>query len=246
MTVGFLAYKETGEDPLHLFDKNLKEKLTQLNEQGEGTKVILADQYAFAPTYAGHDHQVPIDIEKHNKPVSEFLSKLDASKVDLLIVPGFIPPMSGPMRTNQTSRNRLNWAVLEANKKNWPIFLLTGGNVKPDGTPFNEALEMKKYLMKNHQVPEFLIALEPYAQNTVTNLRNAGRFMLVQGIKEARVVTTLIQNLYIGFADTSTFMIRSRALLGYEVGELELIDENQTRFVPSEKVLQKSDSKVDP
>lgn len=137
-------------------------------------------------------------------------------------------------------------AVKEMNHSKTAVVLLSGGNVKPEGTPFNESIEMKKRLKEVHGVPEFRIAIDPNAQNTVTNFRNAGRFMLAHDIEEARVVTTFIQNFYISFPVMTFFETRSQDLLGYEVGNFSMTSLGTSQFKPSQSVFEKGSDPKDP
>ncbi|HEX6189911.1 MAG TPA: YdcF family protein [Pyrinomonadaceae bacterium] len=56
-----------------------------------------------------------------------------------------------------------------------PLIILSGGHVHPMQTPFNEAIEMKKYVMDKFKIPEKSILIDPYARHTTTNFRNAAR-----------------------------------------------------------------------
>ncbi len=241
--VGFIAYKESSRDPV--FKIQSSQQSSPLDHSQ--LRPIPPEQYAYANVQQAHDHGEPIDLSKENAEVSRYIQSLNnQSRLSFLIVPGFIPPFGEAMSLNATMKKRLNWAVKLMQEGEASVILVSGGNVKPEGTPFNEALEMKKHLMAFHKVPERFIAIDPYAQNTVTNLRNAGRFMLAHDIKRAKVVTTFVQNIYVGFPTLTLFLWRSRWLLGFEVGKLSYIDERQTAFKPSLKVFQKGPSKVDP
>ena len=69
----------------------------------------------------------------------------------------------------------------------------------PDKTPDAEAIEMKKYLMEAHSIPEAAILVDPHARHTTTNLRNAARMMLRSGAppeKPLLVASDLIQSVY--------------------------------------------------
>ena len=63
-----------------------------------------------------------------------------------------------------------------------PLIILSGGHVHPMQTPFNEAIEMKKYVMEKFKIPEKSILIEPYARHTTTNFRNAARLVFRYGI----------------------------------------------------------------
>lgn len=101
-----------------------------------------------------------------------------------------------------------------------PLILVSGGFVHPNQTPYAEAIEMKKHLMREFGVPESAILVDPHARHTTTNLRNAARQIFRYGIppdKPALVTTDPGQSRYIeepGFAD------RCRRELGYVPHEL--------------------------
>jgi hypothetical protein len=95
-----------------------------------------------------------------------------------------------------------------------PFVLLSGGHVQPDGTPWSEAMEMKRYLMQELGVPEDQIIVDPWARHTTTNLRNAARVLAHLGISMDRpilVTSDIFQSAYIAF------LIADRSLeeLGY-------------------------------
>ena len=95
-----------------------------------------------------------------------------------------------------------------------PFILLSGGHVHPSAdTPYSEALEMKKYLMAAHQVPENAIIVDPHARHTTTNLRNTSRQLLRYGFppeKPALISTDTLQAFYIIHLD-----VRCNDELGY-------------------------------
>ena len=206
--------------------------------------------YHFGAGTNALDNGKLIDIDKENKEVIKFILNYQEVYQDnpkIFIVPGFMPSnIDKPVKISDLAKYRLNSAAKRLLENPGSVIFVSGGNVNPKGTPFNEAIEMKRHLMKEHKVPEFLIAIDPNAQNTVTNLRNAGRFLLALKLRQAIVVTTLVQNLYISFATASGFDSRSRKLLGYEVGEVTFKSLKEAVFTPSNKVLDKSDSLIDP
>ena len=84
-----------------------------------------------------------------------------------------------------------------------PFILVSGGNVHPYKVRYNEAVEMKRYLMVLG-VPESAILMDPHARHTTTNMRNTARIMFRYGFPMDRpsiTVTTPAQSKYI-YADT--------------------------------------------
>jgi len=73
---------------------------------------------------------------------------------------------------------------------------------------------MKKYLVIELDIPEYVILVDPHARHMTTNLRNAARIMFRNKIPTERhslVITNTFQSFYI------TYMIDERCLeeLGY-------------------------------
>ncbi|MEI9947142.1 MAG: YdcF family protein [Chitinophagaceae bacterium] len=71
-----------------------------------------------------------------------------------------------------------------------PFIIPSGGRVHPYKTIYNEAYEMKKYLMEQLKVPENAIIMDPHARHTTTNLRNAARLIFRYGIPFDKVALT--------------------------------------------------------
>lgn len=82
-----------------------------------------------------------------------------------------------------------------------PFLVVSGGNVHPARTPHNEALEMKRELIRRYDIPEAAIIMEPYARHTTTNFRNTARLMIRYRFpldKDALVTTSSGHSLYAG------------------------------------------------
>ena len=97
-----------------------------------------------------------------------------------------------------------------------PFLVVSGGNVHPARTRFNEAIEMKRELMMRYGIPEASIIVEPHARHTTTNFRNTARLMIRYGIpldRDALVTTSTGHSQYAGGP-----MIRDKAQaeLGYQ------------------------------
>lgn len=82
-----------------------------------------------------------------------------------------------------------------------PFIIVSGGNVHPNRTPFNEAIEMKRLLIAHHAIPADRILIEPHARHTTTNLRNSARLLFAAGFPTDRpslIVTDPTTASYIG------------------------------------------------
>lgn len=103
-----------------------------------------------------------------------------------------------------------------------PLILLSGGYVHPNQTPYCDALEMKKQLLREFGIPESAVLIDPHARHTTTNLRNAARIIYRYGVppaKPALITTDPGQSRYIedpGFAERCR---RELGYLPYELGK---------------------------
>ncbi len=199
-----------------------------------------------APASAATTNGQPIATGEENRAALHRLQAL-LKKPTLIVVPGFTPVKTTiPIQLHEVSQRRVRTALEQAPKNR--LFLFSGGNVHPEGTPYNEAYEMKQFAMRSLEVPEEEIVIDPYARHSTTNLRNAGRFMKVFGFKKATIVTSFDQAFYYGFQIISTFELRCRSELGYSLGEMKALDLDLSRlsFSPSDDVDRPGDDPLDP
>lgn len=115
-----------------------------------------------------------------------------------------------------TGALRLRLAARRYQKGLAPFILVSGGNVHPNKTPFNEAIEMKRQLVELYGIPENAILVDPHARHTTTNLRNAARILFRAGApmdRDVLVTTSESQSAYI---DSEIFRTRNRTELGYQ------------------------------
>jgi hypothetical protein len=96
-----------------------------------------------------------------------------------------------------------------------PLIILSGGHVHPMQTPFNEAIEMKIYVMEKFKIPEESILIEPHARHTTTNFRNAARLVFRYGIPaDLKALVTSSED-HIAITTKEGFRIRCSTELGY-------------------------------
>jgi hypothetical protein len=161
----------------------------------------------------------------------------------LIIVPGYTPVKANkPLAVKEidAAMRRLDLAVEDWQHKGAPYILVSGGSVHPAGTPHNEALAMRDYLL-DRKVPPECILVDPFARHSTTNLRNAGRLMRDLGMKNAVIVTgfessPFDQAFYFSYPILSTFAVRSRRELGFQVGKLRGLDSHRIEFTPAAEV----------
>ena len=96
-----------------------------------------------------------------------------------------------------------------------PLIILSGGHVHPMQTPYNEAIEMKKYVMEKFKIPEKNILIDPYARHTTTNFRNAARLAFRYGIPTYLNALVTSSEDHIGIVTKDGFRIRCTTELGY-------------------------------
>lgn len=102
-------------------------------------------------------------------------------KYSVILVPGAGPDDPAvPLSAGGMLRCRL--AAIQYHKGLAPFIMVSGGKVHPYKTKYNEAEEMKRFLIQKLQVPENAIIMEPHARHTTTNMRNAVRLMFRYGI----------------------------------------------------------------
>lgn len=162
----------------------------------------------------------------------------------LIIVPGYTPPGLRRARpgVHPIARRRLVEAARAFREGQAPFVLLSGGNVRPRGTPYYEGLEMKPVLV-GLGVPADAIIVDARARHSTTNLRNAGRFMLAHGLREALVtapgggIGPFDQAFYFAHAETSTFHARCERELGYRVGTLHAAGAGRAAYSPAPEVM---------
>ena len=107
-------------------------------------------------------------------------------------------------RTGTLGYVRMAMAADLYKRKLAPFIIVSGGNVHPDRTPFNEAVEMKRILIEQHDIPATRILIEPHARHATTNLRNCGRMLFAAGFPTDRpslIVSDPITASYIGSPD---------------------------------------------
>jgi len=121
----------------------------------------------------------------------------------LILVPGQGPEQEG-LAIDPMSMNRCRLAAERYQKGLAPFIVVSGGHVHPNKTPYSEAVEMKKYMVRELHIPEKAILIEPHARHTTTNLRNAARIVYrfrIPDTMKILTVTDSIQNAYLNTMD---------------------------------------------
>lgn len=174
-----------------------------------------------------------------NKAAVDFAAKLDWAKYKytLILVPGE-GPEEKEVALSAGGMLRCRLAALQYEKGVAPFIMVSGGCVHPYKTKYNEAAEMKKYLMLTLHIPERAILMEPHARHTTTNLRNCARLIFRYGFpmdKPCLTSTAKSQSYYI----TTVMEARCQKELGYmPYKNGARLSDTETEFYPLAASLQ--------
>jgi hypothetical protein len=226
-------------------NKFIQEKPERLSRTNEILDKVLPDPSIKENVKSRAAIQNFKEWDKYNDP---------PKKYPLIVVPGYTPlGQDTPLKLHPTAEERCKMALAEYNKGRAPFIMVSGGNVHPSNTNFNEAVEMKRKLME-YGVPEERIIVEGKARHSTTNLRNAGRFMLEDGhkdkFKSALVLTDGGQAFYMSehVLTFNAYHARSQAELGYKIGTLDGTLKNdgniEVEFRPSENVKRRNKTDI--
>ena len=115
-----------------------------------------------------------------------------------------------------------------------PFIIVSGGNVHPSRTPFNEAIEMKRLLVTEYGIPADRILIEPHARHTTTNLRNCARLLLAAGFPVDRPALVVSDHRTIPYIGGDELARRNLREMGVQPGRLAPgPDRFSLRFTPA-------------
>jgi len=177
----------------------------------------------FEPMMTGENSKAYEQVQRTN---------FDDYPYTVIMLPGYGPEKKG-VDLSPAGMLRCKLAAERYFEKKAPFIIASGGYVHPDQTPFCEAIEMKKELMKQYGVPESAIIIEPHARHTTTNYRNAARLMIHYGIpinKKALCTTTKGQSYYITNMGFEKRCVEAFGYMPYVPGKR--LSRNDTEFTP--------------
>lgn len=152
-------------------------------------------------------------------------------RYSVILVPGQ-GPEDPEIVLDPIAKERMKLAVRYYNDKAAPFIIVSGGNVHPYKTRFNEAVEMKKYMVDSLKLPKWAVIIEPHARHTTTNIRNTSRILLRFNIPfqmPVLITTTSAQNNYIH----TKLRTRAQDELGYLLyKDLKKISDEVSEFYP--------------
>jgi hypothetical protein len=198
----------------------LKDMMASLDESSSSFDVFYKPSLAAAmQLMQANDRDEPARLEPLEKGVNkaayEQIQKTDWKKYKYaaIVLPGAGPELVIPI--GHECKIHCDAAARSYLAGDAPFIIPTGGYCYPFKTPYNEAVEMKKYLMEKYNIPASAIIVEPQARHTTTNIRNSVRLMIHYGIPvdmPSLFVTSLSQTKY---SAADSFDRRNVHELGY-------------------------------
>ena len=180
--------------------------LLRMNERTEAA--------AFRPLLAGENAQAVAQARR---------TRWASWRYPALLVFGH-GPEDAQSRTGVLGHIRLARAADLFAQRLAPFIIVSGGNVHPNRTPFNEAIEMKRLLIAHYAIPADRILIDPHARHTTTNLRNSARLLFAARFPTDRpslIVTDPMTARYIG---SPVLLERTRAETGVLPGQVTPAD----------------------
>jgi len=210
-----------------------------LSKAGSGEHEVARNEATHLRVAPGDWPELPTNAAT-NAAVRDYVANGRGYPYDVVVVPGYTTDHTeGPL--SGRAKERLEQAARDLDRGLAPFIMVSGGNVHPPGTPFNEGFEMRRYLIDELGVSPDKIIVEPQADHSTTNLRNAGRYMHRFGLERALVTSSpqpFGQSFYFQSADGPVFGIHTRCMrnLGTRLGSLTRVDNSHTAFTPSAAV----------
>jgi hypothetical protein len=156
----------------------------------------------------------------------------------VIVVPG-AGPSDPNVALSEPGRRRTALAAEAYHAEKAPFILVSGGYVHPSQTRFAEAIEMKKALVKDYNVPEAAILVDPHARHTTTNMRNAAREIYRYNMpinKPALVISDAAQTGYIASQRFADRCLKELGYLPYQI--INRPSETSLAFLPMSESLQ--------
>ncbi len=135
------------------------------------------------------------------------------------------------------ARCRMGAALYKQDKA--PFLVVSGGNVHPFQTKYNEAFEMKKYLVDSLHIPGQVIIMEPHARHTTGNVRNTNRIIFKQEIPADKPVLGVSSKGHIDYISGERFIAackRDFGLIPFTV--MKRLSDTTVSYYPDSSSLQ--------
>ncbi len=150
-----------------------------------------------------------------NRAAYEKIKSIDWGKYpySVMVVLGFGPD-TYDFPLNPGAKIRMRTAAEKFKEGVAPFIVVTGGKVYPYKTRNVEAYHMKQYLMKNFDIPEDQIIIEPHARHTTSNIRNTARIIFRNGIPMDKPMLVSSSEGHINTVFSGDFAERCRREIG--------------------------------
>lgn len=181
-----------------------------------------------------------IPLGKINQKAYYRISSINWNDYDYssILVFGSGPGKRG-VSISTTGKNRCRMGAAFYKKKKAPFIIVSGGYVHPFQTKYNEAEEMKKFLIDSLQIPAEAIIMEPHARHTTTNIRNSCRIVFRQNIPRDKPVLGVTSKSHIDYIIADRFKKACRRDFGYlPFTKLKRLSDTSVVFYPSQRSLQ--------
>ncbi|WP_299781844.1 YdcF family protein [uncultured Formosa sp.] len=122
-----------------------------------------------------------------------------------------------------------------------PLIIVSGGHAHPYRAAYAEAIEMKKELITQYNIPENRIIIEPYARHTTTNLRNASRLLIAYNVPIDRLSLVVTNNFHSEYTGSEMFVNRCFTELGYQPATIKKrLNKTTLEYLPQKESLQQN------
>ncbi len=154
-----------------------------------------------------------------------------------MLILGASPVATEPL--SETGKSRCRTGAELYHKGMAPFIIVSGGHVRPVGTRYSEAVEMKKYLVNELKIPAAAVMVDPYARHTTTNVRNAIRIMWQSGIPVDKRMMCVSDIMHVAYVNSPMFTKRCTTELGYmPAADVKQTDLYFLSFLPDLRSLQ--------
>ncbi|KIK62273.1 hypothetical protein GYMLUDRAFT_42212 [Collybiopsis luxurians FD-317 M1] len=136
-----------------------------------------------------------------------------------ILIPGEGPERVG-VQLSPLAVLKMEMAIKPYLEGKAPFLIVSGGTVHPAHTEFNEAFEMKSWLIEQHGIASDRIIVEPYARHTTTNFRNSGRVLDILGVPKKKHVLVVTDGHQLEFIESDRFRRNEKKELTHKVGKI--------------------------
>lgn len=154
-----------------------------------------------------------------------------------IVVPGWSPEIAfEPLNPGRKVALRTAADLFRARKA--PVIIVSGARLRPVGTLWTEAFEMKAYLVKELGIPADRILINPLSRHTHTEIRDNGRMIFRTGAPLDKSSLYISEGQYIGSKILEDRFLHDHGVLPY--AWLKRRDFTTVEFLPSLNALQRT------